>query len=105
MEKSYKPSMDELLRLGIKGDEKQMIFFEPKGCEQCDHIGYKGVTGIFECIVVNNYIKEMIANGETPEKIKAESRRHGMVTMLENAVSKILNGEITSKDTLRLLSF
>ncbi len=100
---SYIPSMDELLGLGIKGDEREMIFFNSSGCEQCDYVGYKGVVGIYEVIVVNDDLKEMISNNEAPDVIKREARRHGMVTMWENAITKILEGKITSKDVMRII--
>lgn len=100
---AYKPSMDELLNLGIKGDEREMTFFNSVGCDYCDYVGYKGVTGIFEVINVNDDLRQMILENETPDNIKREARRHGMVTMWENAISKILEGKITSRDVMKII--
>lgn len=100
---SYKPSMDELLGLGIKGDEREMIFYNSPGCDYCDYVGYKGVTGVFEVINVNDDLRQMILDNETPDGIKREARRHGMVTMWENAIGKILEGKITSKDVMKII--
>lgn len=99
----YRPSMDELLGLGIKGDKEEMAFFRSPGCERCDYVGYRGVTGIFEVIEVNDDLREMISKSRTPNEIKMEARRHGMVTMWENAITKVIEGKITSKDVMMIV--
>ncbi len=99
----YTPSMDELLGLGIKGDKEGITFFNSPGCERCDYVGYKGVTGIYEVIEVNDDLKEMVSANKTPNEINREAQRHGMVTMWENAITKIVEGKITSKDVMMII--
>ncbi len=99
----YAPKTDELLMLGFRGDERDMTFYLPRGCDRCNNTGYRGVTGIFEIVVVDEDIKELLEQGAATDKIKHEARRHGAVAMWQNAKRKVGEGVISSRDMVRVI--
>lgn len=72
-----------------------LTVYESVGCDACDHIGYKGRVGLFEAILVDDHLAEIIANNPTERQIKHAAQRQGIFTMVEDGVAKILSG-ITS---------
>jgi type IV pilus assembly protein PilB len=99
----YTPKTDELLMLGFRGDERDVTFYQPRGCDRCDNGGYRGVTGVFEVIVINEEIKELLEQGVPADKIRHETQRHGTVTMWQNAKRKVGEGVISSRDMVRVV--
>ncbi len=72
--------------------------YKPVGCEVCDHIGYKGRIGLYEAILVDDKVAEIIANNPTERDIKHGSLHQGIFTMVEDGVSKILSGITTIEE-------
>jgi type IV pilus assembly protein PilB len=99
----YVPKTDELLMLGFRGEERDLAFYQPRGCDRCDNTGYRGMIGVFEVIVINEEIKELLEQGVPADKIRHETQRHGTVTMWQNAKSKLSEGLISSRDMVRVV--
>jgi type IV pilus assembly protein PilB len=74
--------------------------YKPVGCEKCSQIGYKGRVGIFEAILIDDPMQELILKNPTETQIKKEARRQGIVNMKQDAVLKIIKG-ITSLEEAR----
>ncbi|KKU95490.1 MAG: General secretory pathway protein E [Candidatus Amesbacteria bacterium GW2011_GWB1_48_13] len=72
-----------------------------KGCPVCHHTGYSGRVGIFEVMQITDSVRKLItAKADASEIIKA-AVQDGMLTMLEDGVTKILSGETTLDEVLR----
>src|SRR3989344_1677083 len=69
--------------------------FSPVGCEKCNKIGYKGRVGIFEAIKTNEAIEKIIPENPSEDEIKKVASNHGILSMRQDGIVKILNG-ITS---------
>ncbi len=72
--------------------------YRPNGCPKCNGIGYKGRVAISEILTVNDKIKEMINNGDPVYKIKKQAQEDGMITMFQDGVLKVLEGETTLEE-------
>ena len=98
----YVPTDNDLYRLGIDrsviGDRK---FSYGRGCPNCNHTGYKGRKALTELLVVNNEIREMIANEAPANHLRDKAREMGMRTLREDGLAAILNGETTVDEVLR----
>lgn len=98
----YVPTDSDLARLGIDrsviGDKK---FSYGRGCPNCNHTGYKGRKALTELLVVNNEIREMIANEAPANHLRDKAREMGMRTLREDGLAAILNGETTVDEVLR----
>lgn len=74
----------------------KLVFYSASGCSQCNDIGFKGMTGIFEIMIMNEAIEKLILAGEATEnqlqKLAADNQ---MVTMVQDGLLKALKG-ITS---------
>jgi type IV pilus assembly protein PilB len=75
---------------------RTLEFYEGKGCDACNGLGYKGRMGIYEIFVMSPEIEELILSGHASEyDIERVAREQGMVTMVQDGLLKALD-EITS---------
>ena len=97
----YDPPKDILEKMGIEPDKGQQ-FFHGKGCKTCRNSGYKGRTGIFEILVVNNEIRELILRKASDAEIKQAAIKAGMKTLREDGIKKALEGTTTIDEVMRV---
>jgi uncharacterized pyridoxamine 5'-phosphate oxidase family protein len=76
-----------------------LVCYEPVGCEACNNAGYKGRVGLYEAILTDDRIAKVMAQTPTPteREIKKAAEHQKILTMIEDGVVKILNGD-TSYD-------
>jgi type IV pilus assembly protein PilB len=77
--------------------------FEPNGCDKCKNIGYKGRTTISEVLVVDREIKEMITSSESSVQIRDKAMEEGMISMEQDGLLKVLEGETTMEEVNRVV--
>ncbi len=77
-------------------------FYKGLGCENCLNTGYLGRTGIFELLVIDDDIKELIIKRSSPHIIKEVAIEKGMSTLRESGLSKALAGETTLEEVCRV---
>jgi type IV pilus assembly protein PilB len=75
-----------------KNDYKKIDVYEPKGCDKCGLLGYKGRTSIFELLQVTEEVENAIYKNPTEIELKALAKKQGMVTMQEDGVLKVISG-------------
>lgn len=73
--------------------------YTPVGCPQCRYTGYNGRTVISELMMIDSKLREMINNSRLEEDIREYARNHGMSTLRESAMRKVMDG-ITSVDEM-----
>ncbi len=76
--------------------------YEPVGCEECRGTGFRGRTGIYEIIVVDERIRPLIVQRESSSLIKQTALRHGMRTLRDDGWTKVLGGITTIEEVLRV---
>ncbi len=76
--------------------------YEATGCDECRGTGYKGRTGIFEILPVNDEIRPLIIAHASASAIKQQALAHGMKTLREDGWDKVLNGVTTIDEILRV---
>lgn len=81
-----------------------VVFFKGKGCEECNQIGYKGRTLVYEFIPTNERIKKGIIDGESAARIRLFAIREGSKTIEEIAFIKAKAGIISVDEIIPLLS-
>jgi len=74
----------------------------PDGCEACNHAGYKGRIGIYEVLGVSIPIQKMITANATSEQIQEQAIADGMTTMQTDGLVKVLRGNTTLEEVLRV---
>jgi general secretion pathway protein E len=100
----YKPE-DEIISLWSENEKisaPETQFYKGIGCENCLETGYLGRTGIFELLVIDNDIKELIDKRRGSHIIKEATVERGMSTLREDGLRKALAGETTLEEVCRV---
>ncbi len=93
--KSWKPPKAALSYWGLDKIEGA-DFVQGKGCFNCMDKGYKGRTGIFEILAIDEMVQEMILRRASSREIMRAARDAGnLQTLRDDATRKVLNGETT----------
>ena len=100
----YSPTAEELLKIGLREVPVKMGFYKGKGCNACDRTGYRGRTGVFEILVLNSEIRELIANNAAEDAILKAAVSAGMRHLIEDGVEKARQGITSIEEILRVLS-
>jgi len=96
------PGADVLADLELSSD--QVVgkkFYRGKGCERCNRTGYKGRKGLFELLVMNDELRDMVMRNASTEDLREAARRAGMVTLRDSGMESIYNGETTADEVIR----
>jgi len=96
--KPFKPPVEMLEFWGLDSSEKTN-FMKGKGCFNCLGTGYKGRTGIYEVLVIDDLIQKMILkNSTSPEITRAAIQAGNLATLKENAAEKVRQGITTFEE-------
>lgn len=76
--------------------------FTSSGCELCQMTGFHGRQAIYEILVINNDIRELIQNRAPAQEIRQMAIRHGMVPLRKSGWHKIVQGLTTAEEVLRV---
>ncbi len=79
----------------------QKKFFYGRGCERCNNTGYKGRMGIYELLVMNETLREMIVSEVSLDEFRDACRKYGMRTLRESGLMSIHAGLTTIEEVLR----
>jgi len=97
----YKPSKEELKDVGLTGNEK-IDFHKGKGCDKCMGTGYKGRIGIYELMIPNDDIRNLIIAKAPIDDIRKKAKEAGMIALKEDGLNKIKEGLTTVEEVLRV---
>jgi general secretion pathway protein E len=101
--KPVQPAAHELEELGLDPhDSAGVTFYVGSGCERCFNTGYRGRTGIYEVMLINEYIQDLIYKQETAGTIKRKALEAGMQTLRMDGARKALAGITTVAEVLRV---
>jgi general secretion pathway protein E len=104
--KSKHPLKDEDFatdpRYGMLGFKAGETVHEPKGCDRCGGTGYRGRSGVFECLEMTENVRGLIGSHTGSGEIEEAAVRDGMTTMIEDAVTKCRAGVTSAAEVLRV---
>ena len=99
----YTPDDVALKSIGIDADHcRDAVIYRSIGCENCFFTGYKGRTGIFEIMLLDDSLKSLILKTHDSNSIKNEALKQKMVTLRQYGVQKVLNGISTIEEVFRV---
>jgi general secretion pathway protein E len=75
---------------------------EPAGCERCGGTGYRGRSGVFECLEMTEPVRSLISSDTDSGVVEQAAIRNGMTTMIEDAVAKCRAGVTSAAEVLRV---
>ncbi len=96
------PNEKELKMIGLRSD-KDFESYKGRGCLACRNTGFKGRIGIYELLLMDAQISELVLRQEPGYKIRELARKNGMTTLLEDGKIKIKRGDTTISEVYETL--
>lgn len=103
---TYEASPAEKMLLFPHEEDKQIetvMLFKGKGCELCTNSGYSGRSGIYEILIVDREIRQLINDSRSDLEIEDAAIAAGMKTLGMNGRAKVLAGTTTIEEVIRVL--
>ena len=86
-------------------DHEEFVAMRAKGCARCQHTGYQGRIGIFEVLMIDDMIRELIARKATTAEINQAARAAGRLrTLKEDALDKLRQGITTLEEAMGVVN-
>jgi type IV pilus assembly protein PilB len=99
---AYQPSEQVLASIGLtQQDIGDKTFYYGKGCDICNHTGYKGRKGIYELLKISDPVREMINNRESGILIRQKAIELGMTTLRQDGMRSIYDGITTIEEVVK----
>ncbi len=92
---------EKIVEKGVSWED--VPFFRPKPNNESPD-GYKGRVGIYEVLKITPTIRDLVMAGATGDKIEAQAKKEGMMTMIEDGIFKAVQGQTTIEEVLRVIS-
>ncbi len=100
----YTPPRDAVGRLGIEIDgDTKVTFYRGRGCDHCRGSGYKGRLGVYELMLVTDRVRDLVLQKSSAHVLREAAIDGGMKTLKDDAVAKILLGQTTLEECLRVI--
>jgi type IV pilus assembly protein PilB len=98
----FEPNESQLMELQLTPDEiKGKKFFYGRGCSNCNGTGYKGRIGIFEIMVFNDEIRDLVMNQASTSVLRAAGMKTGMRLLRDNGLETIYDGVTTIDEIVK----
>jgi type IV pilus assembly protein PilB len=76
-------------------------FYRGKGCDACNNTGYKGRVGLFELMVMNDDLRDMVMKNASRDELRDAARSFGMVALRDAGMSAAMEGRTTLEEVIR----
>lgn len=104
---AFTPSADLLQKAGLPADKVDKFYRPPKqvgaACPTCGGLGYRGRTGVYELLVINDRIRDLMRENPNMAQIRAEARKNGMLYMKEEGLRLVVKGTTSLDELLRVV--
>ncbi len=98
----FTPSEEQLMELALRPDDVAgRVFFRGKGCDNCHGSGYKGRSAIFEILVMDDGLRDLVMKQASTSFLREEARKRGMRTLRESGLLSIYDGLTTIDEVVR----
>ncbi|HBS29399.1 MAG TPA: pilus assembly protein PilB [Phycisphaerales bacterium] len=98
----FTPTEEQLMELDLRPEAiRGKRFFRGRGCDVCHNSGYKGRTAVFEIMVMDDGLRDLIMKEASVAVLREEARRRGMKTLRESGLAAIYEGLTTIDEVVR----
>jgi type IV pilus assembly protein PilB len=99
---SYEPDDRELYEIQLTPEDLQnRPVYRGTGCDYCNRSRYRGRLGIYEIMVLDDELRELIMQNAATQILRTESRKRGMRTLRQSGILAIFDGETTIEEVVR----
>ncbi len=98
----YEPAEEQLMELELRPEDVAgKVFYYGKGCEMCNNTGYKGRQGLYEIMLLDDDMRDMIIKHASTQVLRAEAKKRGMRTLRTCGLMAIFDGVTTIEEVVR----
>jgi type IV pilus assembly protein PilB len=98
----YMPTQAIMDDLGLTRETmKGRSFYRGAGCEVCNNTGYKGRVGLFELMIMDNDLRDMVMRNASIDELRDMARDHGMVTLRDAGLEFCFAGVTSAEEVIR----
>jgi type IV pilus assembly protein PilB len=98
----FEPSDELLMELQLPLDQaRKYKFYYGRGCQRCNNTGYKGRTGLYELMEINDDIRDLITSDASVDDVRNLARSQGMTSLREAGLKLIFDGITTIDEVVR----
>jgi type IV pilus assembly protein PilB len=98
----FEPTETQLMELGLTPDDtKGKRFYYGRGCDRCNNTGYKGRTGLFEIMMFNDEMRDLIMNQASTNVLRAAAQKAGMRLLRDGGLAAIYDGTTTIDEVVK----
>ena len=100
--REFNPTEEMLMELNLRpADVRGKRFYYGPGCDSCNNTGYKGRLGIFELLIMDDEIREIIMGQGSTQAIRGAAIRKGMRPLRESGLLTVYDGDTTIEEVVR----
>jgi type IV pilus assembly protein PilB len=98
----FVPTDEQLMELQLeRADVEGRTLFRGRGCEHCNHSGYRGRQAIFEILQFDDQLRDLVMGGGSINVLRDNARQQGMRTLRETGLLAIYEGQTTIDEVVR----
>jgi len=98
----FSPSEEMLMELNIKPEDVgDRLFYYGRGCDYCNNTGYRGRVGLYEIMVMDDHLRELVMRHASSSLLRQEAIKRGMRTLRESGMSAIFDGITTIEEVVK----
>ncbi len=99
----HTPSKEVFKEVGVTQEQiEAATFMRGKGCNSCNKTGYRGRIGIYELMLVDSNIRQMIFENKSTQVIREYAMKSGMTSLFRDGIQKVLDGITTFEEVYRV---
>jgi type IV pilus assembly protein PilB len=98
----YTPAEEQLMELELRTEDVQgRRFWYGKGCEMCNNTGYKGRQGLYEIMLLDDEMRDLIVKHASTQILRHEAKKRGMRTLRQSGLLTIYDGVTSIEEVVR----
>jgi general secretion pathway protein E len=97
---AYAPDEAELTLLAPHG--RPAVLYRPVGCPSCNQSGYRGRTGIYELLEVDDTLRSMIHSRESEQQLRDYAMKKGMHNLRDDGLRWVVSGDTSLEEVIRV---
>src|SRR4029079_15172370 len=92
----------QLMEINLAPEQvKGKPFYYGEGCDKCNNLGFKGRTGLYEILIMNEDLRDMVSRGASTDAIRQYTRKTGTSSLRDSGLRALLAGLTTLHQAVR----
>jgi len=98
----YQPTREQLMELNLRPEDlRGRPFYYGEGCDKCNNLGFKGRTGLFELMIMNDDLRDMVSRGASTDALRQYTRKMGTLSLRDAGLRALFAGVTTIDEVVR----